>query len=68
MKRIKKFTEVNENLNEGNLDSLKVILQNLKDASEEEINKICSILNPRLTFGLIHDMAEVVGVEDKIKK
>lgn len=55
-------------LNENNLESLKLILKELKDASEDEINKIVEIMKPRLTWGTIYDMAGVVGVQDKIHK
>jgi len=67
MKNLKMYEEL-DSVNESNMESLKLILQNLKDATDEEINKICNILNPRMTFGLIHHMAEVLEVQDKITK
>lgn len=55
-------------LNESNLESLKLILKELKDATDEELNKIVDIIKPRITWGTIYDMAGVVGIQDKISK
>jgi hypothetical protein len=71
----KKFTDnkfgTNESLeeiNEGNLESLQMVLNGLKNATEEEVEKICRLINSRLTWATIYDMAKVVGIQDKIHK
>ena len=58
----------NENLNEGNLESLKIVLSALKDATDKEIEEISRKIYSKLTWGNILDLAQIVGVEKEIKK
>ena len=59
---------IEESLNEGNLENLKIVLSALKDASAEEIEKISEKIYNKLTWGNILDIAQIVGVEKEIKK
>lgn len=61
-----KIIPYNDFINEGYKENIKMVLMELKDASDEEIAKISDILSRKLTWGNIHDIAKIVHV--KIEK
>ncbi len=58
--RINKYDEFT---NEGYAENLKLVIASIKNASEDEIEKISQILRPKLTWGNIKDIADVMHVE-----
>ena len=55
-------------LGESYSENIKVILDSLKNASEEQIEKISGMISKKLTWGNIVELAEVLHLENKIHK
>lgn len=59
--RINKYDEFD--MNEGYAETLKLVVSSIKNATDEEIEKISQILRTKLTWGNIKDIADVMHVE-----
>lgn len=70
MKHINEWPGLSESeINEAsNVENLKLILAALKDASQEQLDKIAALVGKKLTYGNIMDLAHALHLEDKIVK